>query len=208
MSNKPDIETAEKHIRLALSSLGLTCESGDMEGTPRRVAKHWACIAKNYGRAPTVATSEDYNPDEQIKLTTFDAAGVRAVNELVVMRNMEYSSHCAHHLLPFFGTACIGYLPNGSIIGASKIPRLLKFFAERPQTQEYLTDELADYIARVTGARFVGVVLTGKHTCCSCRGVHSIGSEMVTSAFRKSHPQDNIETTKQEFLRLRVAGPI
>lgn len=194
------LETSKLHeaaskLREAFSLVGLSCRSDDMKDTPIRVAKWLADLAQNQGHVPVLTKESVYDPLAQIKLTTFED---RPIDELVIETNITYSSFCAHHLLPFEGTATIGYLPASKIIGASKIPRILDFFANQPQTQEYLTQQVAEYIQHVTEARFVGAILTGTHSCCSCRGARKLGMRMVTSCFR---PSDNA-SLKQEFLQL------
>ena len=187
------LKSAGKKLRQAFKELGLDCSAPDMQETPLRVARWLADIAKNQGKKPKLTCSSVYNPEKQIKLTTFSGKGL---DELVVFSPIEYSSVCAHHLMPFFGTAAVGYLPSGKIIGASKIPRLVDFFSRQPTTQEYLTQAIADFVQKTTGARFTGVMLTGTHTCCSCRGVRKQGMIMKTSCFL---PSDN-HTLKVEFM--------
>lgn len=192
--DKADLKEGAKFLAQAFAKLGLSCEQSDMHETPMRVAKYVADFARNQGKQPKT-TQQTVYPEDEIKITLFDH---KPVDELIIERGIEYTSICAHHLLPFYGRATIGYLPNRVIIGASKIPRILDFFAHQPQTQEYLTQQVADFIREKTQARFVGAVLTGTHTCCSCRGVRKQGMEMVTSCFRPS----NKPALKAEFLQL------
>lgn len=113
-----------------------------------------------------------------------------ACDEMVVVRNLRYSSMCEHHLLPFTGTATVGYVPNGRIIGLSKIPRLVNVFAKRPQVQERMTAQIADTLMDVLAPRGVGVVLKGHHSCMGCRGVKQPDGEMITSAMRGIMKED------------------
>jgi GTP cyclohydrolase I len=111
---------------------------------------------------------------------------------------------CEHHLLPFFGKAHVAYLPNGKIIGLSKIPRLVDVFARRLQVQERLTDEIADALMRVLEPQGVGVVIEAYHLCMMMRGVEKQNSKTVTSALRGAFREDS--KTRDEFLRLAHGG--
>lgn len=180
----PDIQKAAEHIYKAFYALGVDVKLNDStKETPLRVAKYWASVLNN--------TSLGFVP------TCFDA---KDCDELVIVKDIEFSSLCEHHMLPFFGTAHVGYLPNGKILGLSKIPRLVDFCAKRPQTQEYLTTMIGEYMQEFTEARFVGVVLNATHTCVGCRGVSKLGCTTTTSYFSPKGP--DLDTTKKEFLSL------
>lgn len=126
---------------------------------------------------------KEYAPAEKLPFvpTDFDAGDF---NGLVAITNVEYSSICKHHLLPFSGVAHVGYIPNMKIIGASKIPRFVHHWATRPQTQEYLTQQIADSIHKLLNAMGTAVVIEGQHTCMSCRGVRQVGALMHTSVMK------------------------
>jgi GTP cyclohydrolase IA len=193
--NAETLKQAATKIEEAMRIVGLTPDASDMRDTPTRVAKLWADMAQNHNNPfPKVTTEAIYDSNEELKITLFEGK----LDELIVETQIHYSSFCSHHLLPFFGAANIGYLPSDKILGASKIPRIVDFYANRPQSQEALTSNIADYIERVTGARFVGVMLVGEHTCCGCRGVRKHGMKMVTSCFRPS----NNPSLKAEFLSI------
>lgn len=113
--------------------------------------------------------------------TTFDANGV---DSMVVIKNISFSSLCKHHLFPFFGVAHVGYIPNDLLIGASKIPRLVNFWAKRPQTQEQLSEQIANDMVALLTPKGVGVVIEGKHTCMSCRGIEQVDATMDTSTMK------------------------
>src|SRR5205809_1981769 len=119
---------------------------------------------------------------------------------LVCVRDIEIYSLCEHHLLPFFGRAHVAYLPNGRLVGLSKIPRVLEVFARRLQVQERLTDQVADALMEVLDPRGVGVVIEAYHLCMMMRGVEKQNSKTVTSALRGALLQD--AKTRDEFLRL------
>ena len=111
---------------------------------------------------------------------------------------------CKHHFLPFYGVAHVGYLPNGKIVGLSKLARAVETFARRPQVQERLTSQIADTIEEVVGAKGVGVVIEAEHLCMTARGVRKPGARMMTSAMRGAFRQN--PSTRQEFMNL-IAAP-
>jgi GTP cyclohydrolase I len=123
---------------------------------------------------------------------------------LVCVRDIEIYSLCEHHLLPFFGKAHVAYLPNGRLVGLSKIPRVIEVFARRLQVQERLTDQVADALMGVLDPRGVGVVIEAYHLCMMMRGVEKQNSKTVTSALRGALLQD--AKTRDEFLRLVYSG--
>jgi GTP cyclohydrolase IA len=125
-------------------------------------------------------------------------------DNLVLVRDIEIYSMCEHHMLPFFGRAHVAYLPNGRLVGLSKIPRVIEVFARRLQVQERLTDEVADALMRVLEPRGVGVVIEAFHLCMMMRGVEKQNSKTVTSALRGALLEDG--KTREEFLRLVHGG--
>jgi GTP cyclohydrolase IA len=127
-------------------------------------------------------------------------------DELVVIRDIQFESFCEHHLLPFTGRAHIGYLPNGKVVGLSKIPRVIDVLARRPQLQERLTADVADLLMKDLGARGVGVVLEAIHTCMTTRGVRKPESIFVTSAMRGAF-RDRPETRAEFLALIRGVGP-
>ena len=118
----------------------------------------------------------------------------------MILRDIPFYSMCEHHFLPFHGQAHVGYLPDGKIVGLSKLARAVEVFAHRPQVQERLTSQIADCVEEVLGAKGVGVVISAEHLCMTARGVRKPGSAMVTSAMRGRFRSDN--ATRSEFLRL------
>jgi GTP cyclohydrolase I len=158
-----------------------------LKDTPRRVVKMYR---------------EFFQPGEPPNATLFDAAE----SEMVIVKNIPFYSLCAHHWLPFFGIATVGYLPNGKIIGLSKIPRVVKYFAAGPQVQEKLTTEIADHIMHGIpdfNPVGVGVVLQATHFCMEMRGVETPGVTTTTSAVRGTFKDDPMQ--KSEFLSLANA---
>lgn len=133
-------------------------------------------------------------PDIDFKFTTFPAK----VNELIYCGNIEFSSICAHHLFPFYGLVHIAYIPNKLQVGLSKMPRLVKHFACRPQTQETMTNSISSYLKNALAAQGVAVVVEGHHTCMSSRGVREHNGIMVTSDMRGTFL--TASEARQEFL--------
>ena len=162
-------------------------EDPDREGllnTPLRVAKAWDFLSKGY--------SQDIN--EIINNAIFE----EEYDQMVVVKDIEFYSMCEHHLLPFFGVAHIAYIPNGKIIGLSKIPRILDMFARRLQVQERMTQEVAGMLQSKLNPRGVAVIIEAQHMCMQMRGVEKRKSYMSTSAMLGIFREDN--KTRKEFL--------
>ena len=157
-------------IRL-LQFIGEDPERPGLIETPKRVVKAWQEWFGGY----------KIEPKEVLK--TF-ADGAEKVDEMVVVRDIPVYSHCEHHLAPFFGVAHVAYIPNGSIVGLSKLPRLVDIFARRLQVQERLTNQIADALNTELSPKGVGVVIECRHLCMESRGVRKAGATTVTSAMR------------------------
>jgi GTP cyclohydrolase I len=176
----------DSFVRL-LQFVGEDPKRGGLLETPNRMAKAWKAWTSGYDKDPA-----------QI-LKSFED-GAEKCDEMVIVRDIPFYSQCEHHLAPFFGTASIGYIPNGKIVGLSKLSRLTDLFARRLQVQERLTNQIADAIAEHLGARGVGVVLRARHLCMESRGVCQQGHHTVTSALRgvmRDQPE-----TRAEFVTL------
>jgi GTP cyclohydrolase I len=176
----------QEQIRLAVASildaLGEDIEREGLAETPRRVAELYGDLFSGLSRDASEALE-----------TTFDGTDVG----LVAFGNLPFFSMCEHHLLPFIGTASVGYLPDGRVAGASKVARALDILARRPQMQERLTVQLADALVDSIRPKGVGVILGAEHLCMSLRGVKKPGTRMMTSAYRgefKTNPD-----LRQEF---------
>ncbi len=184
---------AERYEQLVRQQLALLGEDVDREGirrTPQRVAEamHW--LTRGYETCV----------DEVVNGAVF----AETHESMILVRDIEIYSMCEHHMLPFFGRAHVAYIPNGRIIGLSKIPRIVDVFARRLQVQERLTDEVADALTDVLEPHGVGVVIEAFHLCMMMRGVEKQNSKTVTSAVRGSFRDDF--KTRDEFLRLVHAG--
>jgi GTP cyclohydrolase IA len=182
----PRIQAAVREILLAIG------EDPDREGlceTPQRVARMY---------------------EELFAGLRSDAASVlrktfaEKYDEMVLVKDIGFDSMCEHHLLPFFGKAHIAYLPNGRIVGLSKLARAVEILSHRPQVQERMTEELADLLMEELTARGVGVVLEASHTCMAIRGIRKAGSVCTTSAMRGVF-QSNL-STRSEFMALIQTG--
>jgi GTP cyclohydrolase I len=180
-----DFASVEDCIQHLLRSIG---ENPDREGladTPRRIAAMYEELFEGLGQDPVEALSVGFEESH---------------DEMVILRDIPFYSMCEHHFLPFHGKAAVGYLPDGRIVGLSKIARALEIFARRPQVQERLTTQLAECVGDVLQARGVGVVIEAEHTCMTARGIKKPGSVMVTSVMRGLFRDD--VNTRQEFLGL------
>lgn len=164
-----DLNRISNAVREILLAIGENPDREGLKKTPQRVAKMYAEMFKGMNVDPT----------EHLK-TVFE----EKYDEMVVLRDVPFNSMCEHHLMPFEGKAHIAYLPNGKIVGLSKLARVVDAFAHRPQVQERLTTQIADILVKELGAKGVAVVMEAVHTCMTCRGVRKPGSVMVTSAIR------------------------
>ena len=168
-----------------VGDLGLDPEDEGLAETPRRIADMYLELFQGLWQDP-----------RDVLNVTFDEKH----DEMVILRDIPFYSMCEHHFLPFHGQAHVGYLPDGKIVGLSKLARAVEVFARRPQVQERLTGQIADCIEDVLGAKGVGVVISAEHLCMTARGVRKPGSSMVTSAMRGRFRSDM--STRSEFLRL------
>jgi GTP cyclohydrolase I len=142
---------------------------------------------------------EEYLPREQdFNFTTFKGSS----KGIVVVRDIEFSSICKHHLLPFMGKAIVAYIPNKRIVGISKIPRLVQWLCNKPSTQEELGEQIADFMEAQLEPKAVGVVLSAAHTCMGARGIRKVDASLVTSTMRGNFLM--VPAAREEFLR--VAG--
>lgn len=169
--------------------LELIGENPKREGlllTPDRVAKAWEFMTSGYRK--------------DVKEILNGAVFREKYNEMVVVKEIDFFSLCEHHLLPFYGKAHVAYIPNGKILGLSKIPRVVEVFARRLQVQERMTQEIADTLYETLEPDGVGVVIEARHLCMMMRGVEKQNSVATTSAMLGSFRDD--EKTRNEFLKL------
>jgi GTP cyclohydrolase IA len=171
-----DQKKIEKAVRDILQAIGENPDRDGLKDTPGRVARMYE----------EILNGGDTDPGVHLE-TTFE----EQYNEIVVLKEIPFYSMCEHHMMPFQGKAHIAYLPNGKIVGLSKLARLVEGFARRLQVQERLTCQIADTLMAKLNARGVAVLLEASHTCMTMRGVKKPGAVMVTSAIRGHFVEDH-----------------
>lgn len=172
-------------IKELLTEIGENPKREGLLETPDRVAKSYKHLLKGYSQDP------------KDLITVFDNEGY---DEMIIAKDIDFYSMCEHHMLPFFGKAHIGYLPDNKIIGLSKMPRLVNLFSRRLQNQERLTKQIADSLTEILSPRGVGVVIQAEHLCMKARGVEKQNCTMSTSFFTGWFKKDL--NTRTEFLNL------
>lgn len=183
-------DEAERAIRTLLRWAGEDPTREGLIDTPRRVAKAYRDWFSGYA----------VDPSEYLRRTFEEVAGY---DEMIVLRDIEFESHCEHHMAPIIGRAHVGYLPVDKVVGISKLARVVDGFARRFQVQEKLTAQIAHCIDDVLKPRGVGVVIEAVHQCMTTRGVHKRGVSMTTSQMLGSFRQD--ARTRTEFMQLITA---
>ena len=179
-------EEFESAITKVLELIG---EDPNREGllkTPLRVAKAWSFLTEGYHQ----------DPKEILNKALFTTSN----DEMVVVRDIEFYSTCEHHMLPIIGRAHVAYIPDGKVVGLSKIPRIVNVFARRLQIQEQMTEQIADAISQSINPKGVAVVLHARHMCMEMRGVEKINSTTVSSALRGLFKSD--QRTRSEFYNI------
>lgn len=184
MEPDPRNRLVEDAVRTLLAEIGEDPDRDGLRGTPGRVRRTLEQLTAGYRT----------DPDTLLEGAAFDVE----YDEMVVVRDIELYSLCEHHMIPFFGSAHIGYLPRGTVIGLSKIPRVVDLFAHRLQIQERMTQQIADFLMTRLKPKGVGVVLETTHLCIAMRGVRRPGATMVTSAMLGTFRSD--PKTRAEFL--------
>jgi GTP cyclohydrolase I len=186
MAKKAEAGALAPLVRTLLAGLGEDPDREGLQKTPERVEKAMRFLTRGY----------DQDPEQVLNQALFTVT----YDEMVVVKEIDFYSLCEHHLLPFHGKAHVAYLPNGKVVGLSKIPRLVDIYARRLQVQERLTVEIAEAIQKAVHPRGVGVIIEAVHFCMMMRGVEKQNSVAVTScmlgAFREQ------QQTREEFLSL------
>lgn len=205
MRNEKLVRELSDRARSGITNLIMLCLSGapdlpllvpaplpqGMEETPDRVIKAF--------EQQTIGYQQD--PARILLNASGEVVFHEEFDEMIVLRDIEFSSLCEHHLLPFFGTATVGYIPNGGVVGVSKLARLVDCFAKRFQVQERMTKQIADALEQHLHPRGVGVIVEAKHQCMTCRGVAKQNASMVTSVVRGFMKDD--AKAREEFLAFR-----
>ncbi len=176
----------EQAFAKIIESVGEDLQRDGLRDTPKRAAKAFEFLTQGYRQSLDVIVNNALFESE--------------CSEMVVVNNIELYSMCEHHLLPFIGRAHVAYIPQGKVLGLSKVARIVDMFARRLQIQETLTKQIADTIMQITGAAGVGVIIEAKHLCMMMRGVEKQNSNMRTSAMLGIFRTD--QSTRNEFLSL------
>ncbi|HEX5789080.1 MAG TPA: GTP cyclohydrolase I FolE [Woeseiaceae bacterium] len=184
---RPSRAEAEDAVRVLLRWASEDTEREGLRDTPRRVVSAYEDWFSGYGMDPLAFLAR-----------TFEE--VDGYDEMIVLRDIEFESHCEHHMAPIIGHAHVGYLPNNKVVGISKLARVVEAFARRFQVQEKMTAQIANCINDVLGPKGVGVVVEAKHQCMTTRGVHKTNVSMVTSQMLGAFRSD--ARTRAEFLRM------
>ena len=190
MSNTPADKDFEGLIRRELELIGEDPSREGLLKTPERVAKSMRFLTQGYASSAEEVVGKGIFKEEH--------------DNMIMVRDIELYSLCEHHMLPFFGKAHVAYIPNGKIVGLSKIPRIVDVYARRLQVQERLTEEIAEGLCNVLHPSGVGVVIEAYHLCMMMRGVQKQNSKTITSALRGAFRED--PKTRDEFLRLAHNG--
>src|SRR5688572_7997451 len=183
---------AEDAVRTLLRWAGEDPAREGLLDTPKRVVNAYTEWFSGYA----------LDPDEYLARTFKEVCGY---DEMIVLRDIEFESHCEHHMAPIIGKVHVGYLPNGKVVGISKLARVVEAYARRFQVQEKMTAQIADCIERVLQPRGVGVVIDASHECMTTRGVHKRGVSMITSKMLGTFRED--ARTRAEFLAFIDVGP-
>jgi len=176
----------ERHVRALLRALDPEPEREGLVKTPARVARALTFLTKGHDEDPRAVINGALFSEES--------------SEMIVLKDIDFYSLCEHHILPFFGKAHVAYLPNGKIVGISKLARLVEVFARRLQVQERMTNQIAETVAEQLRPLGVAVVLEAEHLCMRMRGVEKQNSTVVTSAMLGVFRDQ--QTTRQEFMNL------
>jgi GTP cyclohydrolase I len=184
-SDEQKIDEIALHFKSIMEVLGLDLTDDSLQGTPYRVAKMYV-----------QEIFSGLNPTNRPSIALFE--NKYQYNEMLVEKNITFYSNCEHHFVPIMGKAHVAYISNGSVIGLSKLNRIVQYFAKRPQVQERLTVQIGEEIKRVLGIEDVAVLIDAKHLCVSSRGIKDESSATVTSFYSGKFSG---EATKREFLQ-------
>ncbi|MDO9382375.1 MAG: GTP cyclohydrolase I FolE [Hyphomicrobiaceae bacterium] len=186
-TGKPTREEVENAVRTIIRWAGDDVSRDGLHETPARVTRAYEEYFKGYGEDP-----------EEILQKTFEE--IEGYDEMIVLRGIRFESHCEHHMAPIIGRAWVGYIPNGRVVGISKLARVVDAFAKRLQIQEKMTAQIANIIDQVLQPQGVGVIIKAEHHCMTTRGVHKPGTDLVTSRMLGVFRDNPI--TRQELLSM------
>ncbi|MFD2037708.1 GTP cyclohydrolase I FolE [Belliella marina] len=186
MDDALKIELIEKHFREIMHIMGLDLTDDSLKGTPRRVAKMY--IQEIFS-----GLDPKNKPDAKLFENKYK------YNEMLVEKDITFFSNCEHHFVPIYGKAHVAYISNGTVIGLSKINRIVQYFAKRPQVQERLTMQIGNELKEILGTNDVAVVIDAHHMCVSSRGVKDVNSSTVTSFYSGKFEKE--ENSRSEFMK-------
>lgn len=185
LTDAEKIDEIATHFKAIMETLGLDLTDDSLQGTPHRVAKMYV-----------QEIFSGLNPANKPKIALFE--NKYQYNEMLVEKNISFYSNCEHHFVPIMGKAHVAYISNGTVIGLSKLNRIVQYFSKRPQVQERLTVQIGEELKRVLGSEDVAVVIDAKHLCVSSRGIKDESSATVTSFYSGKF---NDEAVKREFFQ-------
>lgn len=183
------IELIKKDVESILKTLGMDLSDDSLKGTPNRVAKMF--VKEIFG---------GLNPNKKPSSSTFE--NKYKYNEMLVEKNITVYSTCEHHLLPIVGRAHVAYISNGTVVGLSKMNRIVDYFAKRPQVQERLTMQIVEELQKVLNTKDVACVIDAKHLCVNSRGIRDIESSTVTSEFGGRFKEENVRREFLDYIKL------
>ncbi len=189
---RPSRKEAEDAVRVLMRWIGEDIEREGLRDTPKRMVKAYEELFNGY----------DLNAEEVLGRTFEEVAGY---DDMVLVKDIEFYSHCEHHIVPIIGKAHVAYLPDGRVLGLSKIARTVEIYARRLQTQESMTAQIADAIDEAFRPRGVAVVIEAEHMCMAMRGIKKRGATTLTTVFRGAF-NDDIVTQNSFFSMLRVGS--
>lgn len=189
ISDDVKIERIKKDVEHILETLGIDLTDDSLKGTPNRVAKMF--VKEIFG---------GLNPAKKPSSSTFE--NKYKYNEMLVEKNIVVYSTCEHHLLPIYGRAHIAYISNGTVVGLSKMNRIVEYFAKRPQVQERLTIQIVRELQKVLNTDNVACIIDAKHMCVNSRGIKDIASSTVTAEFGGTFKNENVRKEFLEYIHL------
>ncbi len=189
LTDEEKIEAIKKDVESILHTLGMDLTDDSIKGTPNRVAKMF--VKEIFG---------GLNPAKKPGASTFD--NKYKYGEMLVEKNITIYSTCEHHLLPIVGRAHVAYISNGTVVGLSKMNRIVDYFAKRPQVQERLTIQIVQELKKVLNTEDVACVIDAKHLCVNSRGIRDIESSTVTSEFGGKFKEDNVRREFLDYIKL------
>ena len=192
ISDDEKIESIKKDVERILNTLGMDLTDDSLKGTPNRVAKMF--VKELFG---------GLNPDKKPSSSTFE--NKYKYNEMLVEKNITVYSTCEHHLLPIVGRAHVAYISNGTVVGLSKMNRIVDYFSKRPQVQERLTMQIVEELQKVLNTKDVACVIDAKHLCVNSRGIRDIESSTVTSEFGGRFKEENVRREFLDYIKLETS---